>query len=136
MKNETSKDYMLIFRGTDWHNGLSPEEMQQVAGQWLAWFNRLKEQGMVVAGNPLESQGKIVSGKSGRLVADGPFAESKEAIGGYFLLKVASLEEAVTIAKDCPGLAFGVKVEVRPVAAQCSLRAEGVAEEELAQTVA
>jgi hypothetical protein len=135
MNNETSKDYMLIFRGNDWHKGLSPEEMQQVSGQWMAWFNGLKEQGRAVAGNPLEPRGKTVSGKNGRLVADGPFAESKEAIGGYFLLKVEGLDEAVAIAKDCPGLPFGAKVEVRPVAAQCPLLAEEAAEEELAHMV-
>ncbi len=119
---------MLIFRGTDWHNGLSPEEMQQVAGQWMAWFNRLTEQGKAIAGNPLEREGKIVSGKNGRMVADGPFAESKEAIGGYFLLQVKSLDEAVAIAKECPGLAYGAVVEVRPVAEQCPLTGEALAE--------
>ena len=123
-----SCEYMLIFRGTDWHKGLSAEQMQQVAGQWMAWFNRLTEQGKAIAGNPLEREGKIVSGKNGRVVADGPFAESKEAIGGYFLLQVKSLDEAVAIAKECPGLAYGAVVEVRPVAEQCPLSGEALAE--------
>jgi len=123
-----SSEYMLVFRGTDWHKGLSAEQMQQVAGQWMAWFNRLTEQGKAVAGNPLEREGKIVSGKNGRVVADGPFAESKEAIGGYFLLQVKSLDEAVAIAKECPGLAYGAVVEVRPVAEQCPLTGEALAE--------
>src|SRR5213596_3798520 len=96
----TNSQYMLLFRGNDWHKGLSPEEMQKVASQWLAWFNRLTEQGKAVAGNPLEREGKIVSGRNGRVVVDGPFAESKEAIGGYFLLQVNSLDEAVAVAKD------------------------------------
>src|SRR4051794_14246048 len=90
MSEPTPKsDYMLIFRGNEWHKGLSPEQMQQVAGQWMTWFNRLTEQGKALAGSPLEREGKIVSGKNGRVV-DGPFAESKEEIGGYFLLRVAS----------------------------------------------
>ncbi len=55
---------------------------------------------------------------------DGPFAESKEAIGGYFLLDVASLDEAVAIAQECPGLPYGVQVEVRPVAAECPVASE------------
>ena len=130
----TSSEYMLLFRGNDWHKGLSPEEMQKVAGLWLAWFNRLTEQGKAVAGNPLEREGKIVSGKNGRVVADGPFAESKEAIGGYFLLQVESLEEAVAIAKDCPGLAYGAVVEVRPVAKECALAEGALAEAQLAHT--
>ena len=131
-----SSEYMLVFRGTDWHNGLSPEQMQQVAGQWMAWFNRLTEQGKAIAGNPLEREGKIVSGKNGRVVADGPFAESKEAIGGYFLLQVKNLDEAVAIAKECPGLAYGAVVEVRPVAEECPIGAEARAEAQLAQATA
>ena len=123
--------YMLLFRGNDWHNGLSPEEMQKVASQWMAWFNRLTEQGKAIAGNPLEREGKTVSGRTGRVVADGPFAESKEAIGGYFLLQVKSLDEAVAIAKECPGLAYGAVVEVRPVAEECPIAQEARAEAQL-----
>ncbi len=124
MSTPNNNGYMLIFRGNDWHKGLSPEEMQQISDQWMAWFKRLTDQGTVVAGNPLEPKGRIVSGKNGRSVVDGPFAESKEAIGGYFLLKVDSLDEAVAIARQCPGLAYGVEVEVRPVMARCPLEAE------------
>jgi hypothetical protein len=119
MSESTQKSYMLIFRGTDWYQGLSPEEMQQVADQWTVWFNGLTEQGKVIAGNPLEHEGKIVSGKNGRVVADGPYAESKETIGGYFLLRLDTFEEAVAIAQQCPGLAYGIRVEVRPLAAKC-----------------
>jgi hypothetical protein len=115
---------MLVFRGTDWYKGLSPEEMQQVADQWMAWFKRLTDDGRAVAGNPLEPTGKIVSGSNGRVVSDGPFAESKETIGGYFLLKVSTMDEAVAIAQDCPGLPFGIRVEVRPVAAECPIAEE------------
>jgi hypothetical protein len=136
MNNQSKNEYMLIFRNTDWHKGLSPEEMQQVAGQWMAWFKGLMEQGKAVAGNPLQPEGKIVSGKNGRVVADGPFAESKEAIGGYFLLQVNTLDEAVAIAKDCPGLPYGAKVEVRPVREQCPLSAELQGEPQLAHATA
>jgi hypothetical protein len=126
MNNQSKNEYMLIFRDTDWHKGLSPEEMQQVASQWMAWFKGLMEQGKVVAGNPLQPEGKVVSGKNGRVVADGPFAESKEAIGGYFLLHVNTMDEAVAIAKNCPGLPYGVKVEVRAVLDQCPLTGAAV----------
>ncbi len=115
---------MLLFRGNEWQKGLSPEEMQTVASRWMAWFSGLKDQGKVTAGSPLEAQGKLVSGKNGRVVADGPFAESKEAVGGYFLLQVKSMDEALAIAKECPGLAYGAVVEVRPVAEACPLIAE------------
>jgi hypothetical protein len=131
MKTPTKNEYMLLFRGNDWSKGLSPEEMQHVVGQWMAWFQGLMETGKAVAGSPLEREGKIVSGKNGRIVADGPFAESKEAIGGYFLLQVESLDEAVAIAQQCPGLAHGSKVEVRPVIDRCSLANEAEFKAEL-----
>jgi hypothetical protein len=79
----------------------------------------LTKQGKLKAGQPLAREGKIISGKRGRTVADGPFAESKEAIGGYFLLQVDDFDEAVAIAKECPTLEYGSTVEVRPVAEQC-----------------
>jgi hypothetical protein len=133
MNSETkAPQYMLLFRGNDWHKGLSPEEMQQVAGQWMAWFERLTAQGKVTAGSPLETEGRVVSGKNGRVVSDGPFAESKEAVGGYFLLKVNNFEEAVAIAQQCPGLPHGVKVEVRPVAETCPMLKDAPVESELA----
>ena len=107
--------------------------MQKVADQWMAWFDRLTRQGKAIAGNPLQNEGKIVSGRDGRMIADGPFAESKEAIGGYFLLQVNSLDEAVAIAQGCPGLPHGAVVEVRPVAAECPVGEEARAAAELAR---
>src|SRR3989454_697438 len=121
MNTQTQNEYLLLFRGSSWDKGLSPEQLQKTMDQFMAWFERLKQQGKVKGGQPLERTGKIVSGKNGRIVADGPFAESKEAIGGYFLLQVEDLDEAVEIAKDCPGLAYGATVEVRPVAPECPL---------------
>src|SRR5438034_10983177 len=133
MNEQKQNEYLLLFRGSSWDKGLSPEQLQKTMDQFMAWFERLKQQGKVKVGQPLERTGKIVSGKNGRIVADGPFAESKEAIGGYFLLQVDSLDEAVAIAQLCPGLPHGVKIEVRPVMAHCPLSAEGQAEMELAE---
>jgi hypothetical protein len=132
MNTQNQNGYMLLFRGNDWIKPLSPEEKQKVTDQWMAWFRRLTDQGKAVAGNPLEREGKIVSGKN-RVVSDGPFAESKEAIGGYFLLDVATLDEAVAIAQECPGLPYGVRVEVRPVAPECPVATELRTEAQVAQ---
>jgi len=127
---------MLLFRGNDWTKSLSPEEKQKVTDHWMAWFRRLTDQGKAIAGNPLEPEGKIVSGKN-RVVSDGPFAESKEAIGGYFLLDVETIEEAIAIAQSSPGLAYGGSIEVRPMAGECPLdvRARQLAREEQLATV-
>lgn len=131
MSTQANNGYLIIFRGQDWYKGLSPEQMQQVADNWMAWFNRLKDEGKCAGGNPLEREGKIVSGKN-KVVSDGPFAESKETIGGYFLLTVSSMDEAVTIAQQCPGLPYGIRVEVRPIAPQCPMKDELMAKESLA----
>jgi hypothetical protein len=115
----TTSAYMLLFRGTQWDKNLSAEELQNVMSQWTAWFERLVEQGKIKSAHPLMDEGRIVTWKKGQTVADGPFAESKEAIGGYFLLQISDLEEALEIAKECPSLKYGVSVEVRPIAEMC-----------------
>jgi hypothetical protein len=131
MNTQNQNGYMLLFRGNDWTKNLSSEEKQKITDQWMAWFRRLTDEGKAVAGNPLEPEGKIVSGKN-RVVSDGPFAESKEAIGGYFLLDVATIEEALIVAKECPGLPYGIQVEVRPVATECPMASELNRKEEFA----
>jgi len=118
--NSTSEksDYLLLFRGTDWHHGRSPEEIQKTMTEWMAWFNRLIAEGRCKGGQSLEPEGKFVSGKL-RNVTDGPYAEAKEAVAGYFLLSVDDIEEALEIAKECPTLGFGTIAEVRPLMARC-----------------
>jgi hypothetical protein len=111
----TTSEYILLFRGMHWDKNLSPEEIQNVMSRWIAWFDRLTQEGKARAGQPLTDKGKIISGKKGQKVVDGPFPESKETIAGYILLQVATLDEAVKIAKECPGLDYGISVEVRLV---------------------
>ena len=94
-------------------------------------------QGKAKPGRALERTGVIVSGKNGRIITDGPFAESKEAIGGYLVLDVETIEEAIAIAQSSPSLAYGGSIEVRPVAEECPLdiRARELAPEEQLVTV-
>ena len=124
--NTEKVDYMLLFRGNNWDKGLSPEQLQKVVADWAAWFEGLTREGKAISGHPLQNEGKIVSGKKGRSVADGPFAESKEAVGGYFYLRVTDEAEAIRIAQQCPGLEYGCEVEVRPVADMCTVRARAL----------
>lgn len=114
-----TSQYLLLFRGSDWDQSLSPAELQKTMSGFLAWFDRLSSEGTLIAGQPLLEEARIVSGKNGRDVADGPFAESKEAVGGYFLINADSFEEAVAVAQQCPILEFGTVVEVRQIAADC-----------------
>jgi hypothetical protein len=110
---------MLLIRGTSWAKGLSPEEIQRVTDKWYTWFDRLVQEGKIKSGQPLAHSGKIVAGKKRRTVADGPFAESKEAVGGYIVLAVGDLDEAVRIAKECPGLDYEMTIEIRPLTQRC-----------------
>jgi hypothetical protein len=116
--NSTS-EYLFLFRGKQWDRSLSPAELQRTMAGFLAWFERLSADGTLKAGQPLMDEARIVSGRNGRTVADGPFTESKEAVGGYFLIEAASFEDAVAIAQQCPMLECGTAVEVRPIAADC-----------------
>src|SRR5260221_14513141 len=98
----TTPEHMLLFKGTLWDRDLSAEELQQAISRWMSWLDRLTREGKVKAGQPLSNPGKTITWKKGAAV-DGPFAESKEAIGGYFLLS-GSFGEAVEIAKQCPAV--------------------------------
>lgn len=115
--------YMLLFRnsGPENHRHLSPEQRQQLVTQWNAWFDGLVEAGKAVEGQPLELDTRVVSGPGGSRIVDGPFPETKEAIGGYVKLLVSGLEEATEIAQRHPGLAYGLVIEVRQLTPHCHL---------------
>src|SRR4029079_12162040 len=113
--------YLLLFRGCDWAagNGMSEDEITQVIERVNAWFEGLSTSGKLLAAQPLFDESVFISGKGGRSVTDGPFAEAKESVGGYVLLSAGSFEEAVAIAKTNPMHDLGVTTEVRTTASSC-----------------
>lgn len=115
--------YLLLFRNTGPENyqHLSPNQRQEVITRWNAWFDGLVADGKAVEGQPLEVEARVVSGAGGGRVTDGPFAEAKEAIGGYVKLLVGGLEEATEIARRHPGLAHGLVIEIRELTPHCHL---------------
>lgn len=115
-----TEEYLLLIRGTHWNSALSPAELQRVMTDFYAWAENLSHLGA----QPLMEEGKLVTGAKGASVTDGAFAESKEAIAGYFRLGVSSMEEAVRHAQACPILAYGAQIEVRPIADLCRPMAE------------
>lgn len=121
MNTQDHNGYMLLYRTDEWYNKLSLEELQKLINQNKAWFERLSSQGKAKPGRALERTGVTVSGKNGRFVTDGPFAESKEAVGGYLVLDVETIEEAIAIAQSSPGLAYGGSIELRPLSEECPL---------------
>ena len=111
--------YLLLMNSHEWWKNLSREELQKYIAQNHAWLEQLMTSGKAKGGQALARTGAIVSGKNGRQILDGPFAESKEVIGGYLLLNVETFAEAVAIAQGCPALAQGASLEVRPLTDTC-----------------
>ncbi|MDB6064364.1 MAG: PhnB protein [Pedosphaera sp.] len=117
-----SKDFLVILRCSGEGRDFSPEQMQQVMQQFGDWMGQMQSRGQLKGSGRLEDKGKLLSGKNGQTVTDGPFAESKESVGGYVLIQARDLAEAVSIAKGCPILNYSGTVEVRPLMqnAECS----------------
>jgi hypothetical protein len=109
------KEYLFIFRGGD-DPGIreSPALMQAHLAKWKVWIDHIASQGKYITGQPLTGSGKVVQGSRIK-ITDGPYAEGKEMIGGYFLIRAENLEDAVEISKGCPGFEFEGSVEVREV---------------------
>jgi hypothetical protein len=108
------KEFMMLFR-TEQSNAPkpSPEQMQEMVKTWQDWIGGIAAQDKFVATNALGYQGKTVHADA--TVTDGPYAELKEIVGGYIIVKAENLDEAVKLAEGCPTLAIGGKVEVRDV---------------------
>jgi hypothetical protein len=106
-------EFLYLYRGGQ--RGWTPEESQQIMQRWMAWFKELGASGHLKdGGQPLEAEGKVVRDKTGP-VTDGPYAETKDLVGGYTLIEAPSLERAAELAKGCPILERQGLVEVRPI---------------------
>lgn len=104
-------DYLVISRG-QWDEDKSPEQIQQAIDDFYDWRDRLVAEGRMKSGQRLARPAKMVSRQG---VIDGPFAEAKEIIGGYWFFVAASLDEAGALAAQNPCLACGLSYEVRPI---------------------
>lgn len=118
-----ASSYLLIFRESspESYEAMTPEELRQSLDAWNGWCDSLAARGKLQAGHPLAPGGRVVSQGTRPRVLDGPFAEAKELIGGYFLVAAADMDEATALAEECPLLQYGMTVEVRPVAQACHL---------------
>jgi len=109
-----TSEYMVLCRGVRWDKSLSSEDIQKADKRFYDWFDRMVIEGKIIKrGHRLAPEGKVLSGN--KAITDGPLAESKEAIAGYWVIQAASLEEAVEIAKSDPLLDYGHTVELRPI---------------------
>jgi hypothetical protein len=112
-KEATMSEYVFLFRGGEAMG--SPELMQQQMQKWMSWIKQLGDDGVLAnPGQPLERTGKVVKGKA-KAVTDGPYAESKDLVGGYMLIEADDLAHAAEISKGCPIFNVDGAVEIRPV---------------------
>lgn len=109
------KEFLLIYRrDADNIPKGSAEEMQKETKRWMDWIGGIAAQNKLSnRGNRLEQTGKVL--KSTSLITDGPYAETKETIGGYSIILADSIEEACEMAKGCPVFTLGGSVEVREI---------------------
>jgi hypothetical protein len=122
MSDSKKNSYLLLSRSDEWYKQLSYAELQKLVTDNHAWVGRLIAAGKARPGVALAREGATVSGNK-RVVLDGPYAESKEAIGGTLLLDVATMEEAISIAQACPSLRYHGAIEIRPISDECPLEA-------------
>jgi hypothetical protein len=111
--------YMLLIYDSEskWET-MSEADAQALMGEYFAYTNELRDSGAFVAGEPLDltAKAKTVHVRDGeRFVVDGPFAETKEQLGGYYLVDVESEAEALDWAAKIPSARLG-RIEVRPIA--------------------
>lgn len=110
--------YVLLLRdkGEYPRPGMSPEEMQKVFERYRDWADGIQARGKLGGGQKLRAGDGRVMKRNGSKVAvtDGPFTESKEILGGFFIVDAKDYDEALSIANDCPHLDFGT-IEVREI---------------------
>lgn len=109
------KDYTFIFRSAPEEMAkLSEDDRKAYMEKWTAWFKKLTEEGKYAnAGDRLTSKEARTIKSSGKIVTDGPFAEAKEVVGGFAVIKAEDLEDATEIAKTCPIFIVNGSLEIR-----------------------
>src|SRR5215471_16497627 len=103
------ENYLLLLHEPALPAQISPEEMQGIIARYKAWGQKLRDAGRIAGSNKLEDgTGRTLRGKDGQLkVTDGPYAETKDVVAGYYLILAENYEDAVNWCRDCPHLDFG-----------------------------
>jgi hypothetical protein len=110
-------DYMLLLRDNKAAlTTLGPDEISRVIQKYKAWGESLRQRGLLVGTAKLtDGEGKVIRREGGRVnVIDGPYAEAKEVLGGYYTIRADSYEQAIEHCQDCPHFEFG-SIEIREV---------------------
>jgi hypothetical protein len=117
---------LLLHQAPNYNMDLPREKMLEMTTRYMAWADGLRQKGKLAGGEKLSAGGvRHIKVKDGKPVAsDGPYAEAKDVIGGYFVIEAKDAAEAETIARDCPhfGLSAANWVEIRPIDSMQELR--------------
>ena len=111
------KYMLLIYNNEQEWDGLTESQRQGIYGEFRQFRDQIAKTGQYVSGSQLQpvSSATTVKVRQGKhLLTDGPFAETREQLGGYYLVQAKDLDEAVEIAGRIPGARFGT-IEVRPL---------------------
>ena len=108
---------LLLHDSTTGFEDISPEDIQNIIAEYVAWRDEIESQGRLIGGEKLADEWgrNLTMDGDGIRVTDGPFAEAKEMLGGYFAIKAAHYDEAVKIARTCPHLKYGGRIELRKI---------------------
>jgi hypothetical protein len=108
---------LLICAEEKWSNSLTEAESAAVLSSYTEWMDQMGQRGVLKGGERLHdtTDATTVRVRDGDVItSDGPFAETKEQIGGFFLVDCKDLDEAIEVAAKIPGAAYG-SIEVRPI---------------------
>lgn len=108
------KFLVLLHEDVETMKSLSPRDMEEITQAHMAWAEKLVANGHFISGDGLQENGALIIGKD-CIIKDGPYLETKEIIGGYYLLHAENLETVVALAKECPCHLWGGTTEIRPI---------------------
>ncbi len=120
MSHTTSNsDYLVLSRGK-WDENASKQDIEAAIARFYDWYTKNLEAGRMKPGSRLSTEIAVVSksGLKSGTVTDGPFGETKEVIGGYWIIVAPSLREAAELAAENPCLPYGLHYEIRPLEAE------------------
>jgi hypothetical protein len=122
---------LLLHQVPSYNTDLPREKMLEMTKRYMSWADGLRAKGKIAGGEKLAAGGvRLVKVKDGKpVVSDGPYAELKDVLGGYFVIEARDQAEAEAIAKDCPHVAIAATnwIEIRPIESMAQVRAAAAA---------
>lgn len=112
MSTPAANDFLLLSRG-QWDRKSDKAAIEAAIGQFYAWYEANLARGTFKPGSRLTTDAAVVTREG--ISTDGPFAEGKEVIGGYWIIVAESLAAAASLAAESPVLAHGIRYEIRPL---------------------